>query len=69
MSARFDLQNVSEEYLADPYRVLAELRAHSPVHKNSDGTIVLTCYADIVQTYRDPLIWSSDKKSVFKTKF
>ena len=69
MSARFDLQNVSEEYLADPYRVLAELGADSPVHKNSDGTIVLTCYADIVQTYRDPLIWSSDKKSVFKTKF
>ena len=69
MNASFDLQNVSEDYLADPYRVLAELRAHSPVHKNNDGTFTLTCYSDIVQTYRDPLIWSSDKQSVFKPKF
>ena len=69
MSTTFDLQNVSEDYLVDPYRVLAELRAQSPVHKNTDGTFVLTCYADIVQTYRDPLIWSSDKRATFKPKF
>ena len=69
MSTTFDLQNVSEDYLVDPYRVLAELRAQSPVHKNTDGTFVLTCYADIVQTYRDPMIWSSDKRATFKPKF
>jgi len=69
MSTTFDLQNVSENYLVDPYRVLAELRAQSPVHKNTDGTFVLTCYADIVQTYRDPMIWSSDKRATFKPKF
>ena len=69
MSTTFDLQNVSEDYLVDPYRVLAELRAQSPVHKNTDGTFVLTCYSDIVQTYRDPMIWSSDKRATFKPKF
>ena len=69
ISTTFDLQNVSEDYLVDPYRVLAELRAQSPVHKNTDGTFVLTCYADIVQTYRDPMIWSSDKRATFKPKF
>ena len=69
MSTTFDLQNVSEDYLVDPYRVLAALRAQSPVHKNTDGTFVLTCYADIVQTYRDPMIWSSDKRATFKPKF
>ena len=69
MSTTSDLQNVSEDYLVDPYRVLAELRAQSPVHKNTDGTFVLTCYADIVQTYRDPMIWSSDKRATFKPKF
>ena len=69
VSTSFDLQNVSEDYLVDPYRVLAELRAQSPVHKNTDGTFVLTCYADIVQTYRDPMIWSSDKRATFKPKF
>ena len=69
MSTTFDLQNVSEDYLVDPYSVLAELRAQSPVHKNTDGTFVLTCYADIVQTYRDPMIWLSDKRATFKPKF
>jgi cytochrome P450 len=69
MSTTFDLKNVSEDYLMDPYLVLAELRAQSPVHKNTDGTFVLTCYADIVQTYRDPMIWSSDKRATFKPKF
>ena len=69
MSTTFDLQNVSEDYLVDPYRVLAALRAQSPVHKNTDGTFVLTCYDDIVQTYRDPMIWSSDKRATFKPKF
>jgi len=69
MSTTFDLQNVSEDYLVDPYSVLAALRAQSPVHKNTDGTFVLTCYADIVQTYRDPMIWSSDKRATFKPKF
>ena len=69
MSTTFDLQNVSEDYLVDPYSVLAGLRAQSPVHKNTDGTFVLTCYADIVQTYRDPMIWSSDKRATFKPKF
>ena len=69
INTAFDLQNVSEDYLVDPYRVLAALRAQSPVHKNTDGTFVLTCYADIVQTYRDPMIWSSDKRATFKPKF
>ena len=69
MSTMFDLQNVSVDYLVDPYSVLAALRAQSPVHKNTDGTFVLTCYADIVQTYRDPMIWSSDKRATFKPKF
>ena len=69
INTAFDLQNVSEDYLVDPYRVLAALRAQSPVYKNTDGTFVLTCYADIVQTYRDPMIWSSDKRATFKPKF
>ena len=57
MAATFDLQNIPANYLEDPYGVLAELREKSPVHKNPDGTFVLTAYNDIVQTYRDPLIW------------
>ena len=69
ITAAFDLQNIPEGYLADPYRVLAELRARSPVHENPDGTFVLTSYNDIFQTYQDPIIWSSDKKAAFRPKF
>ena len=69
MTAAFDLQNVSDGYLADPYGVLAKLRAQSPVYRNPDGTFVLTEYDDIVQTYRDPMVWSSDKRATFRPKF
>tara|TARA_B100001093_G_scaffold179168_1_gene171809 strand:- start:744 stop:2132 length:1389 start_codon:yes stop_codon:yes gene_type:complete len=69
MTTVFDLRNVPEEYLSNPYRILSELRAKSPVYKNPDGTFILTGYNDIVQTYRSPIIWSSDKKADFKPKF
>ena len=69
MTTKFDLQNVPEGYLADPYSVLAELRAQSPVYANPDGTFILTGYNDILQTYRDPIAWSSDKKAAFRPKF
>ena len=69
ITAAFDLQNIPEGYLADPYRVLAELRARSPVHENPDGTFILTSYNNIFQTYQDPIIWSSDKKAAFRPKF
>ena len=69
MTTKFDLQNVPEGYLADPYSVLAELRVQSPVYANPDGTFILTGYNDILQTYRDPIAWSSDKKAAFRPKF
>ena len=69
MTTKFDLQNVPEGYLADPYSVLAELRVQSPVYANPNGTFILTGYNDILQTYRDPIAWSSDKKAAFRPKF
>ena len=69
LTTKFDLQNVPEGYLADPYSVLAELRVQSPVYANPDGTFILTGYNDILQTYRDPISWSSDKKAAFRPKF
>ncbi|MGB0798885.1 MAG: cytochrome P450, partial [Planktomarina sp.] len=69
MAAVFDLQNVPDAYLADPYAVLANLRSQAPVHQNPDGSFVLTSYDDIAKTYRDPAVWSSDKKAAFAPKF
>ncbi|MGR3503469.1 cytochrome P450 [Pseudaestuariivita sp.] len=65
----FDLRAVPEAYLEDPYAVLAQLRTQAPVHQAPDGTFVLTRYDDIVQTYRDPALWSSDKTAAFLPKF
>ena len=65
----FDLRAVPEVYHADPYPILAALRARSPVHPNPDGTYVLTRYADMVTCYRDPSLWSSDKRADFLPKF
>lgn len=67
--ATFDLLNVPAGYTADPYRFLAALREAEPVHRNPDGTYVLTRYDDCVAAYRDPTAWSSDKKADFAPKF
>ena len=65
----FDLQAVPEGYLADPYGTLAALRDAAPVHRNPDGTYVLTRHADLVEVYRNPTVWSSDKRADFLPKF
>ena len=67
--AEFDLLNVPADYIADPYRYFAALRAQSPVHRNPDGSYILTRYDDIATVYRDPALWSSDKKADFLPKF
>ncbi|MDF0601552.1 cytochrome P450 [Psychromarinibacter sp. C21-152] len=65
----FDLLHVPADYAADPYPYLARLRETAPVHRNPDGTYVLTRYDDLVQVYRDPKLWSSDKTIDFAPKF
>ena len=67
--SEFDLLAVPQDYIADPYRYFAALRHHSPIHRNPDGTFILTRYSDCVAVYRDPAIWSSDKKADFGPKF
>ena len=65
----FDLLDLPDDFISDPYRYFAALRQQDPVHANSDGSFVLTRYDDLVAAYRDPAVWSSDKKVEFKPKF
>lgn len=65
----FDLRQVPPSYLEDPYGFLAALRKVSPVYPNPDGSYVLTRYDDLTAIYRDPALWSSDKKADFGPKF
>ncbi len=65
----FELTNVPEDYIDNPYRYLAALRSEQPVHQMADGSYLLTRHDDLTSVYRDPTAWSSDKKADFKPKF
>ena len=67
--SQFDLMDLPEDYVPNAYDYFARLRDESPIHPNSDGSFVLTRYEDLVAAYRDPAVWSSDKKDEFKPKF
>jgi len=68
-AAAFDMMHLPADYVPRAYDYLAALRAHDPIHRNVDGSVILTRYDDLVSVYRNPDIWSSDKKVVFKPKF
>ena len=65
----FDLYNPPKDFIENVYAYYNLLRKKSPIHKNSDGSYVLTTYKDIISVYRNFKIWSSDKKTEFGTKF
>ena len=65
----FDLYNPPGDFIDNVYKYYNLLREKSPIHKNSDGSYVLTTYKDIVSVYRNFKIWSSDKKTEFGAKF
>ncbi|MEM8811022.1 MAG: cytochrome P450 [Pseudomonadota bacterium] len=65
----FDLLNPPDDFVDNAYDYYAGLREADPFHRNSDGTVLLTRYDDLVAVYRDPKRWSSDKKVDFKPKF
>src|SRR5687767_14284463 len=64
----FRLTEAPEDFVDDPYRYYAALRAHDPVHELESGSFFLTRYADVVAVYRHAHA-SSDKKVEFAPKF
>ena len=68
-AARFDLAHLPDDFYADPYPYYRALREHAPVKAMPDGSWFLTRYDDILPVYRDPKVWSSDKKREFGPKF
>ena len=65
----FDLLNPPCDFIDNVYEYYNLLREKSPIHKNSDGSYILTSYKDLVGVYRNFKIWSSDKKTEFGEKF
>ena len=65
----FDPSNLPADYYLDPYPYFHALREHKPVKQCPDGSFYLTRHADIYDVYRNPKLFSSDKKAVFKPLF
>lgn len=67
--AEFDLRALPDDFYDDPFRYYDALRATDPVKLLPDGGYFLTCYADCLAVYKDPITFSSDKKVEFKPKY
>lgn len=64
----FDLRKADAAFLDDPYPTYRALREIDPVHRQPDGSFLLTRYDDLAAVYRDRR-FSSDKKVEFRPKF
>lgn len=66
--APFDLNKIDRAFIENPHPTLHQLRDHSPIHRNEDGSVFLTRHADVLKVYqsRDML---SDKQKEFGKKF
>ena len=69
VAASFDLARLPADFYANPYPYYHALRDHAPVKAMPDGSWLLTRYEDIVPVYRDPKLYSSDKRKEFGPKF
>jgi hypothetical protein len=67
--ADFDLRRLPPDFYANPYPYYHALREHDPVRRMPDGSYLLTRYEDCVAAYRDPKLFSSDKKVEFRPKY
>src|SRR5260370_4144075 len=65
----FDLRNLSPEVYENPFPYYALLRAQAPVKRLPDGTFFVTRYDDVEFVYKNPKIFSSDKKQEFGAKY
>ena len=69
VAANFDLAALPPDFYADPYPYYRALRENDPVRRMPDGSWFLTRYDDILSVYRDPRLFSSDKKIEFGPKY
>jgi cytochrome P450 len=65
----FDLRSLPADFYENPFPYYAMLQADSPVKRLPDGGYFLTRYADVEFVYKNPKIFSSDKKREFGDKF
>ncbi|MCF8473535.1 MAG: cytochrome P450 [Emcibacter sp.] len=65
----FDFKNLPADFYTNPFPYYHALREIEPVKKMPDGSILLSRYNDIEFVYKNPKIFSSDKRKEFKPKY
>jgi cytochrome P450 len=65
----FDLRNLPPDFYANPFPYYAALREHEPVKLLPGGGYLLTRYRDVEFVYKNPKLFSSDKKLEFRPKY
>ena len=68
-TAPFDLEDLPSSFHDDPYKTYAALRARDPAYPLRGGGLFLTRYADVERVYKEPQVFTSDKKLEFGAKF
>lgn len=68
LAKSFDLGRLPADFYSNPYPYYRALQEHEPVKRVGERSYLLTRYSDLVQVYKDPKSYSSDKKIEFKPK-
>ena len=69
LAQSFDLRELPDDFYTDPFPYYAALRASAPVRPMPDGSWLLTRYREVEFVYKNPKLFSSDKKREFGAKF
>ena len=69
LAEKFEITSLPPGFAEDPFPVYRALLEHAPVKHFSDGSIMLSRWADLDRVYRDTKNFSSDKKVEFFPKF
>jgi cytochrome P450 len=63
----FDIARLDPRFLDDPFPTYARLRAESPVHRNADGTFLVTRFREVEQVLTDRRM-SSDQREAWRAR-
>ena len=69
LAREFDLRRLPPDFYENPFPYYAALRQHEPVKQLPGGGYLLTRYRDVEYVYKNPKLFSSDKKMEFKPKY
>ncbi len=68
-AASFDISSLPAGFADDPFPTYRALLEYAPLKRFSDGSVMLSRYADLDRVYRDTKSFSSDKKVEFLPKY